>query len=82
MARSVEQALRPRPRPGPPAPVAADRIPAGFHDVHVALEADGFTAARTLGVEIARREPPAPPTLPERIAEALAVVAARGEPDP
>ncbi len=62
----------------------ADALPADFRHVEVVLEAGGFAAARGLGVEIAHAaaQGPAPATLPARIDEALAAVAARGEPDP
>ena len=60
---------------------AAD-LPADFRAFHIEAEADGFAAARSLGVEIARAASAAPATLDARIAETLATVAARGEPDP
>ncbi|HET9067488.1 MAG TPA: hypothetical protein VFN28_02500, partial [Amaricoccus sp.] len=57
----------------------AESLPPDFRRHTVTLEADGFAASRTLGLEIAR-DPGPPPA--DRIAEALATAAARGEPDP
>ena len=60
----------------------AEALPADFRHFAVTLDAGGFAAARVLGVEIARaRQPRAPATPADRIAEALATVAAQGEPD-
>lgn len=72
-------------------PVAADQtrlvlgqardFPADFRHFRVTLIRDGFAATRTLGVEIAHADGPAPATLPGRVTEALDAVAARAEPD-
>ena len=53
----------------------------GFRQLRITVELDGFAAARTLGTEIVRQAPLAPDSLAARIAEALATVAARGDPD-
>jgi hypothetical protein len=73
-----------RPLPAGAAALAlteAEVLPADFRHFHVTLLCDGFAATRTLGVEVAREPGPAPAGLAGRIAEALATVAARGEPD-
>ncbi|HET9067087.1 MAG TPA: hypothetical protein VFN28_00485 [Amaricoccus sp.] len=57
----------------------AETLPPDFRRYTVTLEAGGFTASRSLGLEIARDPGPPPP---DRIAEALSTAAARGEPDP
>lgn len=57
----------------------AEALPPDFRRYTVTLEAEGFAASRSLGLEIARDPGPPPP---DRIAEALATAADRGEPDP
>jgi hypothetical protein len=60
----------------------AEDLPADFRHFRIALEAEGFAAARVLGLEIARRAAlPAPQDLSGRIDEALDAVAERGEAD-
>lgn len=61
----------------------ADALPADYRHFEVALRADGFRAARVLGVEIshAGRQGDPPASLAARIAEALARVAEGGEAD-
>jgi len=60
----------------------AEDLPADFRHFRITLEADGFRADRTLGVEVVHAEaqgtPPA--DLRRRIEEALEAVAERGEP--
>jgi len=58
-------------------------LPADFRHFALSLTAQGFTAQRVFGTEIvhAARLGPAPETLPGRIAEALAEIAARAEAD-
>lgn len=60
-----------------------DDLPADFRHFDVTLSAEGMTANRGLGVEIAHasRQGPAPATLAARIDEALAHVAEQAEPD-
>lgn len=62
----------------------SDDLPADFRQVRVALTLGGFTAARTLGVEIthAARQGTPPDTLAARIAEALEIAATTGEAGP
>ncbi len=65
-------------------PIAdAERLPADFRPFHVTIEAGGFAASRVFGVEIchALRQGQPPAEIAGRIAEALAEVAADGEPD-
>ncbi len=65
-------------------PVAdTEDLPGDFRHFTVTLTAGGFSASRVFGVEICQAEAQgaAPATLDERIAEALAWVADRGEPD-
>ncbi len=61
----------------------ADDLPADFRHFTVTLAVEGFSASRGLGVEIAHaaRRGPAPAALADRIAESLAHVASRAEPD-
>ncbi|MDO5641163.1 MAG: hypothetical protein Q4G26_02075, partial [Paracoccus sp. (in: a-proteobacteria)] len=56
-------------------------FPADFRHFRVSLSLDGFTASRSLGVEIAHPAGPAPATLAARADEALAAVAEKAEPD-
>ncbi len=60
---------------------AREELPPGFRSFSVTLEADGFSAARTVAAEIIGGSEPASPDPADRIAEALATVAAQGEPD-
>lgn len=61
----------------------AGELPADFRHFDIVLRDGGFEAERVLTVEICHLErlPPAPATLPERAAEALAHVAEHGEED-
>ena len=85
-SRSKARASTPATSPSPASVTAgrlslgpAETLPPDFRRYTVTLEADGFAASRTLGLEIARDQGPPPP---DRIAEALATAAAQGEPDP
>ena len=79
-ARLTVAAARPDLAPGQAGITLAAPAP-GFRQLRVTLELDSFAAARTLGTEIVRQAPLAPDSLAARIAEALATVAAQGEPD-
>jgi hypothetical protein len=61
----------------------SEAMPADFRHFRITLEAGGFAAARTLGVEIChvRRQGDAPASLSARIEEALAEVASHGTRD-
>ncbi|MEM8662797.1 MAG: hypothetical protein AAGF49_01585 [Pseudomonadota bacterium] len=59
----------------------AQRLPADFRHFRVTVTMDGFTASRTLGVEIAHPIGRASPTVEARIEEALDHVARMAEPD-
>lgn len=61
----------------------ASALPSDFRHFHVALTADGFTAARVFGVEIchAERQGQASAELGNRITETLTEISEFGEPD-
>ncbi|MCQ0970065.1 hypothetical protein MLD63_06445 [Paracoccus sp. TK19116] len=59
----------------------AEDFPADFRHFHVTLTTQGFTATRTLGVEIAHPAGPAPTESRARQDEALRAVAEKAEPD-
>jgi hypothetical protein len=61
----------------------AERAPADFRHFRVTLEAGGFLASRSLGVEICHvdRQGPAPATIAARIAETLDEVSEHSERD-
>ncbi|WBU58839.1 hypothetical protein [Paracoccus albus] len=56
-------------------------FPADFRHFRFTISCEGFTATRSLGVEIAHPVGPAPATLTERADEALRAVADKAEPD-
>ncbi|AUH33531.1 hypothetical protein [Paracoccus tegillarcae] len=56
-------------------------FPADFRHFRITLTRDGFAATRTLGVEIAHPDGPAPAAQADRVAEALEAVADKAEPD-
>lgn len=59
----------------------AASLPADFRRCAVRMSAGGFSAERSLGVELCRDPGPAPEALSARIVEALDEAARRGEPD-
>lgn len=62
---------------------SSEALPADFRHFRITLEADGFVASRSLGVEIchARRQGTASPDIATRVTETLDEVAERSEPD-
>ncbi|EJZ21496.1 hypothetical protein, partial [Rhizobium sp. Pop5] len=59
----------------------SERMPADFRHFRIALRAGEFSVGRTLGVEVCHPQGEAPAALDDRVAEALAEVAAHSEPD-